>query len=240
MHNTRCVRAQKRCTIRTCLRLSGPLHRTSTSSHGGEATGTRMREPYPCPRQRHGSAHTRAPTTEATHPAPVAQWIEQAPSKRLAAGSSPAGGAPSPPSFGRAFLLVRAGSCPSTHRASRSPRVPAGAELRTCRPPLLPSATKHGSNVRAVTARKARRLPLGRPADPVRRGLRRRDAHPRAVDTGPSQHQSPVTSLARRRPGQPCRVPRRDGGGSGRTGCPSGHSFTVMGTAVGLSCSEHS
>jgi hypothetical protein len=27
------------------------------------------------------------------HPAPVAQWIEQAPSKRLAAGSSPAGGA---------------------------------------------------------------------------------------------------------------------------------------------------
>lgn len=32
-------------------------------------------------------------TTEATTPAPVAQWIEQAPSKRLAAGSSPAGGA---------------------------------------------------------------------------------------------------------------------------------------------------
>ena len=31
--------------------------------------------------------------TQATTPAPVAQWIEQAPSKRLAAGSSPAGGA---------------------------------------------------------------------------------------------------------------------------------------------------
>ncbi len=30
-------------------------------------------------------------TYEATTPAPVAQWIEQAPSKRLAAGSSPAG-----------------------------------------------------------------------------------------------------------------------------------------------------
>ncbi len=36
---------------------------------------------------------TRAPGTRPTQPAPVAQWIEQAPSKRLAAGSSPAGGA---------------------------------------------------------------------------------------------------------------------------------------------------
>lgn len=35
------------------------------------------------------------PEHEATPPAPVAQWIEQAPSKRLAAGSSPAGGATS-------------------------------------------------------------------------------------------------------------------------------------------------
>lgn len=93
MHNTRGPRPQKRCTIRTCLRLSGPLHRTSTLSHGGEAIGTRTREPYPCPRQRHGSAHTRAPRQRPPHPAPVAQWIEQAPSKRLAAGSSPAGGA---------------------------------------------------------------------------------------------------------------------------------------------------
>jgi hypothetical protein len=32
-------------------------------------------------------------TTGTPPPAPVAQWIEQAPSKRLAAGSSPAGGA---------------------------------------------------------------------------------------------------------------------------------------------------
>lgn len=107
MHNTRGARRQKRCTIRTCLRLSGPLHRTSTLSHGGEATGARTRELYPCPRQRHGSAHTRAPRQRPPHPAPVAQWIEQAPSKRLAAGSSPAGGAHSPPSSGRAFLLVR-------------------------------------------------------------------------------------------------------------------------------------
>lgn len=108
MHNTRGPGRQKRCTIRTCLRLSGPLHRTSTLSHGGEATGTRNREPYPCPRQRHGSAHTRAARTRPPHPAPVAQWIEQAPSKRLAAGSSPAGGASLRPPIGRAFLLFRA------------------------------------------------------------------------------------------------------------------------------------
>lgn len=66
-----------------------------------------MREPYPCPRQGHGSAHTRAPGHRPTHPAPVAQWIEQAPSKRLAAGSSPAGGASLRPPFGEGFLLVR-------------------------------------------------------------------------------------------------------------------------------------
>lgn len=44
-------------------------------------------------RQGQGSAHTRAPGHRPPRPAPVAQWIEQAPSKRLAAGSSPAGGA---------------------------------------------------------------------------------------------------------------------------------------------------
>ena len=67
-----------------------------------------MREPYPCPRQGHGSAHTRAPGHRPTHPAPVAQWIEQAPSKRLAAGSSPAGGASLRPPLREGFLLVRA------------------------------------------------------------------------------------------------------------------------------------
>lgn len=40
-----------------------------------------------------GTGATRAPRQRPPHPAPVAQWIEQAPSKRLAAGSSPAGGA---------------------------------------------------------------------------------------------------------------------------------------------------
>ena len=101
MHNTRGARRQKRCTIRTCLRLSGPLHRTSTSRCGGEASGTRTNEPYPCPRQGHGSA---PPGHQAHgHPAPVAQWIEQAPSKRLAAGSSPAGGASDHRSSARRF-----------------------------------------------------------------------------------------------------------------------------------------
>lgn len=66
-----------------------------------------MREPYPCPRQGHGSAHTRAPGHRPTQPAPVAQWIEQAPSKRLAAGSSPAGGASLRPPLWEGFLLVR-------------------------------------------------------------------------------------------------------------------------------------
>src|SRR6476620_12000043 len=37
--------------------------------------------------------HPGTPRQRPPHPAPVAQWIEQAPSKRLAAGSSPAGGA---------------------------------------------------------------------------------------------------------------------------------------------------
>jgi hypothetical protein len=41
--------------------------------------------------------------------APRSPLKHQAPSKRLAAGSSPARGAPAPPSFGRAFLLIRAG-----------------------------------------------------------------------------------------------------------------------------------
>lgn len=67
-----------------------------------------MRELYPCPRQGHGSAHTRAPGHRPTHPAPVAQWIEQAPSKRLAAGSSPAGGASLRPPLWEGFLLVKA------------------------------------------------------------------------------------------------------------------------------------
>lgn len=45
---------------------------------------------------------------EATPPAPVAQWIEQAPSKRLAAGSSPAGGASLRPPAWEGFSQLRA------------------------------------------------------------------------------------------------------------------------------------
>ncbi len=51
--------------------------------------------------------HPGTPRQRPPHPAPVAQWIEQAPSKRLAAGSSPAGGASLRPPFGEGFLLVR-------------------------------------------------------------------------------------------------------------------------------------
>lgn len=114
MHNTRCAGRQKWCTIRTCLRLSGSLHQTSTSSHGGEATGSRNRELYPWTR----------------HQAPVAQWIEQAPSKRLAAGSSPAGGAQPQPSPREGFLLVRMGVGPR-RRAPDAPPVIAG-RVRRC------------------------------------------------------------------------------------------------------------
>jgi hypothetical protein len=79
--------------------IIGALHGTSTSCHGGEATGTTSEEPYPCPRQGHGHRPSRTRPERrpripplGRRPAPVAQWIEQAPSKRLAAGSSPAGG----------------------------------------------------------------------------------------------------------------------------------------------------
>ena len=73
--------------------IIGPLHRTSTSCHGGEATGTRRLGALSLSPARSRTTHTRAPGHRGHHPAPVAQWIEQAPSKRLAAGSSPAGGA---------------------------------------------------------------------------------------------------------------------------------------------------
>lgn len=90
-----------------------------------------MREPYPCPRQGHGSAHTRAPGHRPTQPAPVAQWIEQAPSKRLAAGSSPAGGASLRPPVREGFLLVRScftryGETPNTF-----PMIKGGVRGRT-------------------------------------------------------------------------------------------------------------
>ena len=112
---------QKRCTIRTCLRLSGSLHRTSTSCHGGEATGTRNRSPILVPgsvtdQPTPGPARPRPP-----HPAPVAQWIEQAPSKRLAAGSSPAGGASLRPPYGEGIFAGQS-TFPSTLRSpERSP-----------------------------------------------------------------------------------------------------------------------
>lgn len=72
--------------------IIGSLHRTSTSCHAGEATGSRRSEPYPCPGKVRTGQDRPRPQGPRPPPAPVAQWIEQAPSKRLAAGSSPAGG----------------------------------------------------------------------------------------------------------------------------------------------------
>ena len=122
--------------------IIGPLHRTSTTCHGGEATGARRREPYPCPRQGHGSAapghrhhgRTAGPSAPggsavpAPPPAPVALWIEQAPSTRLAAGSSRAGGATGSPPTGRAAPVAPA--LPS--RTPMTPDPPGGlCELLT-------------------------------------------------------------------------------------------------------------
>ncbi len=86
-------------------RFTEPPHRATEAKQQGQGRGSPILVPgnvteRPTP----GHPRQRPP-----HPAPVAQWIEQAPSKRLAAGSSPAGGALSSLSFGRAFLLFRAG-----------------------------------------------------------------------------------------------------------------------------------
>ncbi len=147
MHNTRGARRQKRCEIRTCLRLSGPLHRTSTSRRGGEAPGTGSREPYPCPRQGHGSPPTSEPHATRPHPAPVAQWIEQAPSKRLAAGSSPAGGTHglSPAEAGEGLF-----QCPGAHRSQSKRLHPAaivGADELRRHGDTPPSADPHPKHV---------------------------------------------------------------------------------------------
>lgn len=109
----------------------------------------------------HPGTHDRGHT-----PAPVAQWIEQAPSKRLAAGSSPAGGATDCRSEWRRFrrsecvslafhvnrtLRLRRGSSPAgtgQNRAStgvRPPYVPQNRGRGTARHPL-------GTQTRAASA----------------------------------------------------------------------------------------
>ena len=106
-------------------RFTEPPHRATEVKQQGQGPGSPILVPGNVT-DRPTPGHT---TTEATHPAPVAQWIEQAPSKRLAAGSSPAGGAQSPPSFGRAFFLFRA-SAAVRRRAPDPPWVTAGKVRR--------------------------------------------------------------------------------------------------------------
>lgn len=70
-------------------RFTEPPHQVTEAKQQGQGRGSPILVPgnvtdRPTP----GHPRQRPP-----HPAPVAQWIEQAPSKRLAAGSSPAGGA---------------------------------------------------------------------------------------------------------------------------------------------------
>ncbi len=89
------------CDYQTaCPRPTHPLHQWKAKRS--------IRTPLSCPRQgedsppqpaHQGNRHPGPPGPAQpgphAHPAPVAQWIEQVPSKHLAAGSSPAGGTPS-------------------------------------------------------------------------------------------------------------------------------------------------
>lgn len=107
-------------------RFTEPPHRATEAKQQGQGRGSPILVPgnvteRPTP----GHPRQRPP-----HPAPVAQWIEQAPSKRLAAGSSPAGGALSSLSFGRAFLLFRAGI--DRHDEAPTPPLTIKGELRDC------------------------------------------------------------------------------------------------------------
>jgi hypothetical protein len=93
VHNARGVQRENRCRILACLRLS--FHFTEPPHRAAEVKQQGVGEWSPIlflGKVTHRS-NPGLQTTEATCPAPVAQWIEQAPSKRLAAGSSPAGGA---------------------------------------------------------------------------------------------------------------------------------------------------
>jgi hypothetical protein len=94
-------------------RFTEPPHRATEAKQQGRGHGSPILVPgNVTDRPPPGHPRQRPP-----HPAPVAQWIEQAPSKRLAAGSSPAGGAhlcrsepvlsPSQDHLRRAFSLPR-------------------------------------------------------------------------------------------------------------------------------------
>lgn len=119
MHNTRPERRQKRCANRTCLRLSfrftEPPHRATQVKQPGQGD----RSPILVPAGH--TPPTRGSRPHSHHPAPVAQWIEQVPSKHLAAGSSPAGGTPSGPSFGRVLFAGQAWFPVSGGGAGRTP-----------------------------------------------------------------------------------------------------------------------
>ena len=89
-------------------RFTEPPHRATEAKQQGQGRGSPILVPgnvteRPTP----GHPRQRPP-----HPAPVAQWIEQAPSKRLAAGSSPAGGASLRPPLWEGFSTGQRG-CPA-------------------------------------------------------------------------------------------------------------------------------
>lgn len=83
----------------------------------------RARPPAPRPRTV-GTAGTRGLSSCMIHrPAPVAQWIEQVPSKHLAAGSSPAGGALLHPALPQVRDAIRPPVGLPTAPGHRRPRI---------------------------------------------------------------------------------------------------------------------
>lgn len=136
-------------------RFTEPPHRATEARRQGQGCGSPILvcgnvEDRPPP----GHHDDRPP-----HPAPVAQWIEQAPSKRLAAGSSPAGGATqaSPAETRGGFFVAtscrawRASACPALGTGSASA---GGASVRP------PGGRASRCSARCMGRRQGRHAPV--------------------------------------------------------------------------------
>lgn len=152
MHNTRPEWREKHCANRTCLRLSfrftEPPHRATQVKQPGQGDRSPILDPA-------GHAPpTRGSRPPVHHPAPVAQWIEQVPSKHLAAGSSPAGGAP-PQTLLREGLFAGHGLFPVGGRGPDGPparRTTTRADSRVDHARRLNFSPDNGTHRRAARA----------------------------------------------------------------------------------------
>lgn len=187
MHNTRREGSEKRCRNRTYLRLSvrftEPPHRATQVKQPGP--GDRSPILVPARPRNHRSGL----------PAPVAQWIEQAPSKRLAAGSSPAGGATARttvrPSTSEGLFVCR------IRRPSSSSRdtLASAASWRRKRPadPLRPRTSASRTWTRGPHGRRPRRGRRGASAMGGRGGSGR----PTWWPPGPGRQREPAPGSPR-------------------------------------------